>query len=266
MKRDGTWHAVRVNVNAPGSHVRYRNGYYAAARLPASGEGGSATSNSPRRMHSDNPGVELPIAVETALFRSATSRSTCPIPPSFPPSALDWAQKHGRRQAEFDFAAEVRAVPSGQIVAQLRDTINVHLDQQRFQQVHQTNLVYQGGVVLSPGTYQLKFVARENESGKIGTFEQNSTCSAARRRSACRSARCCSRASLCRSKNHPTCRPGRRACERSSRLRRSKWRARNRAQRDAILHSAADAVCFLPGVLSGKVPTTIRRRLRCAPG
>ena len=29
IKRDGTWHAVRVKVNAPGVQVRYRNGYYA---------------------------------------------------------------------------------------------------------------------------------------------------------------------------------------------------------------------------------------------
>ena len=29
MKRDGSWHAIRVKVNAPGAHVRYRNGYYA---------------------------------------------------------------------------------------------------------------------------------------------------------------------------------------------------------------------------------------------
>ena len=29
VKRDGRWHAMRVKVNAPGAHVRYRNGYYA---------------------------------------------------------------------------------------------------------------------------------------------------------------------------------------------------------------------------------------------
>ena len=52
---------------------------------------------------------------------------------------------------QFDFAAGVRALPSGQVVAQLRDTINVHLDQQRFAQVNKKNLVYQGGVVLAPG-------------------------------------------------------------------------------------------------------------------
>jgi len=49
----------------------------------------------------------------------------------------------------------------------------VRLDEQRFAQVHQSNLVYQCGVVLAPGAYHLKFVARENESSKIGTFERD---------------------------------------------------------------------------------------------
>jgi hypothetical protein len=119
--------------------------------------------------------VELPIAVETAMFRLNDEQVYVPISAKLSATALDWAQKHNRRQAEFDFAAEVRAASSGQIVAQLRDTINVQLNQERFEQVHQANLVYQGGVVLSPGSYHLKFIARENESGKIGTFEQNFT-------------------------------------------------------------------------------------------
>ena len=82
------------------------------------------------------------------------------------------AEKHGHRQAQFDFAVDVRALPSGQAVAQLRDTTQVNLDPQRFAEINKKNLLYQGGVV-SPGNYHLKFVARENESGKIGTFEQN---------------------------------------------------------------------------------------------
>jgi hypothetical protein len=67
---------------------------------------------------------------------------------------------------------EVRAMPSGQEAAELRDTVHVRLDNQRYEQVSQTNLVYEGGVVLPPGNYRMKFIARENESGKIGTFEQ----------------------------------------------------------------------------------------------
>jgi VWFA-related protein len=174
VKHDGSWHAIRVKVNAPGVKIRYRNGYYAPRDFQHL-ERASRDDQLADAMHSDNPVVELPIAVETAMFRLGDDQVYVPISAKLSSSALDWAQKRGRRQAEFDFAAEVRSVPAGQIVAQLRDTINVRLDQQRFEQVHQSNLVYQGGVVLAPGTYHLKFVARENESGKIGTFEQNFT-------------------------------------------------------------------------------------------
>lgn len=172
MKRDGSWHAVRVKINAPGVKVRYRNGYYAPRDFQHL-EKQSRDEQLAEAIHSDNPVVELPIAVETAMFRLSDEQVYVPISAKLSSTALNWAETHGRRQAEFDFAAELRAIPSGQIVAQLRDTINVQLDPQRYQQVRQSNLVYQGGVVLPPGTYHLKFVARENESGKIGTFEQN---------------------------------------------------------------------------------------------
>jgi hypothetical protein len=170
-KRDGSWHPVRVKVNAPGAHVRYRNGYYAPRDFQHL-EKGDRNQQLAEALRSENPGVDLPIAVETAMFRASEQQVYVPISAKLSSSALDWAQKHGRREAEFDFAAEVRAAPSGQTVAALRDTITVHLDEQRFQQVNRSSLVYQGGVVLGPGTYRLKFVARENESGKIGTFEQ----------------------------------------------------------------------------------------------
>jgi VWFA-related protein len=169
-KRDGRWHAVKVKVNAPGAHVRYRSGYYAPRDFQHL-EKENREQQLMDAMNSENPSVELPIAVETAMFRLSDTQVYVPISAKLSSSALDWAQKHNLREAAFDFAAEVRG-PSGQNVAALRDTITVHLDEQRFQQVNRTNLVYQGGVVLAPGTYRLKFVARENESGKIGTFEE----------------------------------------------------------------------------------------------
>jgi hypothetical protein len=90
---------------------------------------------------------------------------------------LEWAEKRGRKEAEFDFAAEVRFLgPQGQLgppVGALRDTIRVKLEQQRFEQIAQRSLVYQGGMILGPGRYRLKFLARENETGRIGTFEQD---------------------------------------------------------------------------------------------
>ncbi|MBZ5502030.1 MAG: VWA domain-containing protein [Acidobacteriia bacterium] len=171
VKRDGRWRAVTVKVNVPGAHVRYRNGYYAPRDFQHL-QREDREQQLAEAMRSERPEVDLPIAVETAMFRLGDQQVYVPISAKLSSSALDWAQKHGRREAEFDFAAEVRAAPSGKTVAELRDTVRVRLDEQRFAQVRRSNLVYQGGVVLAPGTYRLKFLARENESGKIGTFEQ----------------------------------------------------------------------------------------------
>jgi hypothetical protein len=61
------------------------------------------------------------------------------------------------------------------VAGALRDTITVKIDAEHFQDVQQRALVYQGGIILSPGEYKLKFLARENESGRIGTFEEKLT-------------------------------------------------------------------------------------------
>jgi VWFA-related protein len=172
VKRDGRWRAIRVKVNVPGAHVRYRDGYYAPRDFQHL-EKEDRAQQLADAVNSDNPVVELPVAVETGMFRLSPEQTYVPIAAKISASALDWAEKHGHRQAQFDFAVDVRALPSGRAVAQLRDTTQVNLDPQRFAEINKKNLLYQGGMVLGPGNYRLKFVARENESGKIGTFEEN---------------------------------------------------------------------------------------------
>jgi VWFA-related protein len=172
IKHDGSWHTIRVKVNARGAHLRSRDGYYAPRDFQHR-EKQDKEDQLQEALESDNPIVELPIAVETAAFRLSSKQVYVPISAKISSSALDWAEKHNAREAGFDFAAEVRALPSGTPVADLRDTINVKLDPSNFDQIRQSNLLYQGAMVLSPGNYRLKFIARENESGKIGTFEQN---------------------------------------------------------------------------------------------
>ena len=178
VKRDGRWRSIHVKVNVPGAHVRYRDGYYAPRDFQHL-EREDRAQQLADAVNSENPVVELSVAVETGMFRLSDQQTYVPIAAKISASALDWAEKHGNRQAEFDFAVQVRAVPSGQTVAELHDTTQVKLDAERFQEINKKNLLYQGGVLLAPGNYRLKFVARENESGKIGTFEQNLTVPAA---------------------------------------------------------------------------------------
>jgi hypothetical protein len=124
-------------------------------------------------MRSSAPRVELPVAIETAHFRINKNEIYVPISVKIASSALQWANSHGKHQVAFDFIAEAREEHTGRIAATLRDTITVKLDPERYQQVQQQAIVYQGGMILGPGTYTLKFLARENETGRVGTFEQN---------------------------------------------------------------------------------------------
>ncbi len=169
--RDGRWRTIRVSVSGvPGAKIRYREGYYAPKDF-----GVYTTEDRERQledaMRSENPVVELPVAVDTAYFRLDKNQIFVPISAKLASSALQWAEKSNRREVEFDFAAEVRGAQSNRVVGALRDTITVKLDPERYQEVGQNALVYQGGIILPPGDYKLKFLARENETGRIGTFE-----------------------------------------------------------------------------------------------
>ena len=170
--RDGRWRTLKVRVaGVSGARIRYREGYYAAKDF-----GVFTTEDRERQLEdairSETPVVELPVAVDTAYFETDKNQIFVPISAKIAASALQWAQKSNRRQVNFDFAAEIRGAQSNRVVGALRDTITVNLDAERFQQLQQNALQYQGGIVLPPGDYKLKFLARENETGRIGTFEQ----------------------------------------------------------------------------------------------
>jgi VWFA-related protein len=171
---DGAWRRVHVKIDGlpSGVHVRAREGYYAPKNF-----GVFTTEDRERQLEeafkSDAPEVDLPLAVETAQFRLSPVQVFVPISAKLAPSALQWAQKRGSRETAFDFAAEVHEAKSNRVVGALRDTITVKIDKEHFQDIQQHSLVYQGGIVLAPGEYKLKFLARENESGRIGTFEES---------------------------------------------------------------------------------------------
>lgn len=174
VKEDGRFRRVHVKLagSYPGSHLRYREGYNAARTWKI-----YTTEDREKQlddaMASDVPRVELPIALETNEFRLPNNSFFVPISAKLAPGALKWAQSHGKQQTQFDFLVEVMDAGTKRVAGPpLRDTVTVHLDQARFQEVQQQSIVYQGNMLLNPGKYTLKFLVRENESGRIGTFEE----------------------------------------------------------------------------------------------
>jgi VWFA-related protein len=171
-KHDGRWRRVRVKVSVPGAHVQYRKGYYAASDY------GTATAEDRQQqldqaMRAEAPRVEFPVALETTYFRLNEREFFVPVAAKVDSTALEWAEKGSKHEARFDFAAEVRDEQSHRIVSVLQDSIKISLGAERFQQVQRRALLYQGGVILPPGSFRVKFLAREDETGRIGTFEED---------------------------------------------------------------------------------------------
>ena len=57
------------------------------------------------------------------------------------------------------------------MASSVRDTIPLKLDEATAGQVTRKHIQYDTGLTLAPGKYTLRFVARENGEGKVGTFE-----------------------------------------------------------------------------------------------
>jgi hypothetical protein len=73
-----------------------------------------------------------------------------------------------------DFIGQIKDA-KGILRGTVRDEIQVKLKGDSVGQLAKSNLEYDTGFTLEPGAYSLKFLARENETGKMGTFETNFT-------------------------------------------------------------------------------------------
>ncbi|HEY6293375.1 MAG TPA: VWA domain-containing protein [Terriglobia bacterium] len=169
-KSDGRFRRIRVEVTRPGVKVQARPGYYA----PKNFRQFTAEDKDlqlEQAMELDEPFVDLSLAIETAHFLERDQQYYVLLAAKIPGSVISFLSKSGSHRTEFDFAW--RATDSaGHVAAALRDTLPVKLDPDNYQQVLSSNFLYEGGFVLPPGSYKLKAVVRENESGKMGTFEE----------------------------------------------------------------------------------------------
>ena len=123
---------------------------------------------------SDNPVTDLPLAVEVDYFRLEKTKYFVPITAKIPGSALAFQTKGSKQATELDFIAEVtdsRKRPA----ATVRDTVPLKIASDVAGQVAQKSIQYDTGVTLTPGTYKLHFLARENGEGKVGTYEASFT-------------------------------------------------------------------------------------------
>ncbi|MEJ2008600.1 MAG: VWA domain-containing protein [Acidobacteriota bacterium] len=170
-KADGKFRRIHVEVvEGQALKLEARPGYYAPVSFRHS-TGQQKELQLQEALNSETPFLDLPLAVETAYFLQPNGQYYVVLAAKIPGSSIPFHQHSTVHQTQFDFAW--RATNSkGKVAGGLRDTLPVKLNASTYEKVLKGNILYEGGIVLPPGTYKLKVVARENLTGKMGTFEK----------------------------------------------------------------------------------------------
>ena len=171
--QDGRYRRIQVKLAPRVADLRakldYRQGYYGPTTFARMRDVDKEAQLS-QALISDNPVTDLPISLEIDYFRLEKTKYFVPISVKIPGSALAFHSKGAKQATELDFIAEVfdaRNRPASTV----RDTIPLKVDESLAGQVVRKNIQYDTGATLTPGKYKLRFVARENGEGKVGTFE-----------------------------------------------------------------------------------------------
>jgi VWFA-related protein len=165
--RDGRFRKLKVLVNRSDLKLDYRSGYYAGRDFEHLNRA-DRDQQMEDELAAQLPRVDVPLFAGTAYFRQDDSHYYLAVSLVIPGSQIPFVTEKEKDSATIDIIGEV--MESGKFRAgQLRDTVKLALESTK--QVRRKNVQYNTGFVLAPGSYHLKFVVRENQTGRIGSFE-----------------------------------------------------------------------------------------------
>jgi len=165
--RDGSYRRLTVKLNRNDAKLEYRPGYYAPADFQHQ-KSEDREQALAEQMQSDLPATDVAIYLQALYFRLEDNRFFVPVSLIVPGSQIPFAKNGDRDKANIDVLGQVKNA-QGIAVGNVRDTVKLALNSA--QQVERKNIQYSTGFTLAPGRYHLKFVIRENESGRMGSFE-----------------------------------------------------------------------------------------------
>ncbi len=169
--RDGRYRRVTVSVNRPGLKLEFRRGYYAPADYRHSTKEDRERQLT-EELNSDLPSTDLTVYLATGYFRLDGNRFFVPVSLVVPGTEIPFAHSADTEKASLDLIGIVQD-PGKRPVGQMRDTVKLAVNAST--NIQRKNVQYDGGFVLPEGKFHLKFVVRENQTGRMGSFETDLT-------------------------------------------------------------------------------------------
>ena len=164
----------RVNISLDGklsANLDYRHGYYAGKQFSK-----FTATDKERQLEDalmlDDPITELTIAMEIDYFQLNRAEYFVPIIVKIPGRELAIAKRHGAERTLIDFIGEIKDdYGGGMTITNVRDKVNIKLSDRTAIELSKRPIEYDTGFTLLPGKYTIKFLARDAETGRIGTFQ-----------------------------------------------------------------------------------------------
>jgi VWFA-related protein len=168
---NGAFRKIKITVaDSLNASLDYRKGYY------ANKEFGKFNGTEKERQLEDalmlgDPITELTIAMELNYFQLNRAEYFVPLTVKIPGRELALAKKFGSEHTVIDFVCEIKDEIGGNTVTNLRDNVDVKISDATAAELTKRPIEYSTGFTLLPGRYSIKFLARDDETGRIGTYQ-----------------------------------------------------------------------------------------------
>jgi VWFA-related protein len=169
--KNGHFRRVKISLTSDqNAALTYRQGYYADKEFSR------FTAVDKERQLEDalmleNPITELSIAMEIDHFQLNRAEYFVPIVVKIPGRELALAKRGGAEHTLIDFVGEIKDLVGGTTVSNVRDNVNIKLSDTTAAELAHRPIEYDTGFTLLPGKYMIKFLARDDETGRIGTYQ-----------------------------------------------------------------------------------------------
>src|SRR5688572_16761964 len=171
---DGRFRRVRVSLtNGMAADLEFRAGYFADktfAKLSAA----DRERQLEEAWRLETPVTDIAIAREVNYSQLNRAEYFVPVGVKIPGSELVLAQRGGAARTVIDFIGEVKD-DYGITIQNVRDKLDIRLNADTASQLAKRPIQYETGFTLLPGKYVIKMLARDAETGRIGTFQTNFT-------------------------------------------------------------------------------------------